>query len=114
MQPWPLAQSASSSLDEQRFQQAISSAQLCAPVSYLAPDTPHPFRPRQSSSGFRSDRVLCLLRVPSLSVVNSRPHRYSLEFLVFLLRFDQDGNVCIGILPQREEILILLARFHRV
>ena len=36
------------------------------------------------------------------------------HLLVLILRFDQNRNVRIGIFPQREEILIRLARFRRV
>jgi hypothetical protein len=47
------------------------------------------------------------------NVFNSR-HDGSLELFVFLLCFDQDGNVRIGIFPEREEILIRLAARHLV
>src|SRR5712692_5359108 len=36
------------------------------------------------------------------------------QLLVFFLRFNQNRNVRVGVFPLREEVLISLARFHRV
>src|ERR1700686_3360092 len=57
MRPWPPAQSGACDPAERQLPRARSSTQLCDRASCPAPDTPHPFRPHQSSSGFRSDRV---------------------------------------------------------
>jgi len=44
-----------------------------------------------------------------------RPHsNQSLQLLVFLLRFNQHWNIVIGIFPEREEVLIDLARGGRI
>src|SRR2546430_178762 len=113
------AQSASFDPGEQQHRQAESSAQLCDRVSYPAPDTPHPFRLRQSSSGLRSDRALFLLPDSSLvieamrqpdtpqQILKARVGAQRIEFRVHSQPDQPDGSLVASLFKPRQSLLVV-------
>src|ERR1700739_438950 len=68
----------------------------------------------------RTVRVKVLLAAPLRAALllqerhSKFPHRNSLQFRILRLRSDEHGDICIRVLPEREEILIRSACFRGV
>ena len=78
----------------------------------------HDFKPRAATEGrpySTFSRILVFVNEGNIQDIATRLRRFALlQLLEFPLRLDQDRYVLIRFLPEREEILIRLARLSGI